>query len=180
MRESFSIMRSEQDRSVDAISSPDLPYGAIPVYDSRVNNFLNDALRAELQAYRANFTPNINERGLQQIQLFGYKIEASDFGNETFNKQLSPVVDGTNWYRGYRIPLMRGGEAFLFTDWIDTKEMKRKGQEVPQVEDGRIGGTRASKMYARGEVDVTELLLVASLFNRGIQTARNVYVDGIA
>ncbi len=126
-----------------------LPQGAIKCTDAKINGLLQKMHIEEIRFY--NDTNQCINGGL--FALKGYEAEESDIGNQIFNGQLGPEVEGYRWYRGLAIRSGGAGRVFIFAG---------------AMQPWREGGSPDYIVYSRGSLSREEIYKVVSAYCSGI------------
>lgn len=126
-----------------------LPQGAIKCTDAKINELLQKMHIEEIRFY--NDTNQCINGGL--FALKGYEAEESDIGNQIFNGQLGPEVEGYRWYRGLAIRAGGAGRVFIFAG---------------AMQPWREGGSPDYIVYSRGHLSREEICKVVSAYCSGI------------
>ena len=88
-----------------------LPKEAVKCTDKIINKLLQETWVKEIKFY------NDTKRCIRPVLDRVYKFEESSFESQLFAKQLHPVVEGYDWYRGFSIDV-NGGKVLIFSGWM--------------------------------------------------------------
>ena len=103
-----------------------LPIGAVKYTNRVLNDYLLQVHRKIITLYNeTRIPPSIEKDDLPE-----FVVGISDSDYPTFGKQLHPMVEGYEWFRGYSISLTRG-KIFIFTGWMETQ--KKGGAPLPII-----------------------------------------------
>lgn len=139
-----------------------LPEGAVKCTDQEINRLLQRTWTKEIRFY--NDTRNCINGGL--FALASYEVEESAFNHDTFNNQLTPIVEGYPWYRGFAVKV-DGGKVLIFSGWM--QPWREGGAPDPIVYTLGLEGGAPDPVHVLGGLPRETVLGVIRTYCSGIR-----------
>lgn len=140
--------------------SSGLPDGSRKYASPRVDEILQDLHTREIEYWigeegklvTTNVGPMVPWTWGTLVGLEDEPVEMSDNTSRTFHGQLSPIVEGYDWYRGFVIDRDEG-QVVLFTPWMVTR---------------KEGGSPDPIVYIRGAISEDSIVDVLRKHQSGV------------
>ena len=119
----FIDVRIRREKSTFPNANTGLPQGAVRSLNHEIRDILALEWIESIAQYNITKVSD-NADGVSRtlaalLKDRDIEVEASSSNNPTFNNQLTPKVEGYDWYRGFAFKSKETqGEVFIFTGWM--------------------------------------------------------------